>query len=407
MDQFETLTERRADREIAPRPGISLHFLQDEGVLFDSARQELYGVNTAATFIWCCLCEGFGEEEIVRRFAVTFNLSAPRAGAHVARMIDHWRGLHLIGASAPGKLGADTEVLPPPEPIISTQVRDGTEDDMHDYVLLDMRFRLCISSRTLRRQACRLLAPFRARVDPTMPAIVVELVGQGCRHVVHVSGRELEQCNDRSQALPMLKACLLRLALQKSGDFAAIHAAAAVRRGRCIVMAAASGGGKSTLAAGLVARGFQLFSDDTVVLSNDDLSVRPLPFSICLKKEAWKLLDGRFPELKDQPVHDRPDGKKVRYLSVPRPTPYPAVTDSARVSAIVFLSRNSKQKAALVPLSATVTLRRLLNGFHPLGDGLDDAKVDRLLRWVSSTESFELRYSSLEEGVTRLEQICP
>lgn len=409
MEQLEILTGRKVDREIAPSPGVSLHFLQDDGVLFDSARQELYGVNTTATFIWCCLCEHFSEEETARRFAETFNVSVSRARTHVVRMIDHWRDLRLIGVHAPTRPATGTGT--PPVPTVwtqnSRQGRTSANDDMRDYVLLDMRFRLRISSRALRRQASRLLTPLGTGDTPATVGAFVELAGRDGGYIVRANGKDLEHCDSRRQAPPLLKACLLRMALQYSSDFAAIHAAAATRRGRCIVLPGASGAGKSTVAAGLVAKGFQLVSDDTVVLSNDDLSARPLPFPICLKEGAWKLLAGRFPGLMDLPVHDRPDGKRVRYLDLPRPAPQPTATEPAHVTAIVFLNRGSNREAALVPLSATAALKRLLNGFHPLGGGLDDAKVGRLLRWVSATECFELRFSSLDDGVHQIEQICP
>jgi len=44
--------------------GVSLFLLEDEGILLSEGRQEIYALNTAATYVWCCLEEGMNSGQI-------------------------------------------------------------------------------------------------------------------------------------------------------------------------------------------------------------------------------------------------------------------------------------------------------------------------------------------------------
>jgi hypothetical protein len=195
--------------------------------------------------------------------------------------------------------------------------------------------------------------------------------------------------------------------LEQSCDFGAIHAAAVHRGGNapCVMLPGPSGIGKSTLTAALVADGFRTLGDDTIVLARDTLDVRAVPFGICLKNGAWQLLAARFPDLVEQPVHNRLDGKRVRYLNpggqgvaqescAPRPAAW-----------IVFPQRVDYGDSDLIPISRPEALSRLAAQFCPLGAGLDLPKIDRLVRWIGGIACFELRYSTLDQGAERLKEL--
>lgn len=74
----------------------TLFVLDDEGVFFSGARQELYVFNGPATFIWCCLQEDFSNGDIIRLYQDTFGVSAPDAEQHVAETLNQWSGLGYI-----------------------------------------------------------------------------------------------------------------------------------------------------------------------------------------------------------------------------------------------------------------------------------------------------------------------
>ncbi len=275
------------------------------------------------------------------------------------------------------------------------------------YRLLDLQFRLHVSPGTLRQWIEPLLASLISETPPGAPPLRIGLRAEDGRFVLAVHGEGTGWCARSSQVVPMLKASLLQLALRRSRDFGAIHAAAVGRNGRCVLLPGASGSGKSTAAAALVAAGLDLLGDDTIVLAGDGLAARPIPFAICVKKGAWNLLAGRFPDLLEQPVHDRIDGQRVRYLAPPT-VAGDARRDTGRpVAAIVFLKREDGGAAELAALPPFEALQRLLAGFFPLADGLDPDKVERLLEWIGRTPSFELRFSSLEDCVTQVGGLLP
>src|SRR5690606_13499940 len=68
-----------------------------------------------------------------------------------------------------------------------------------------------------------------------------------------------------NQVVPALHAILPRLALEGSTTFPAIHAAAVLGPRGVILFPGASGRGKSTLSAALMAHGYEVLCDDTVV----------------------------------------------------------------------------------------------------------------------------------------------
>jgi hypothetical protein len=274
------------------------------------------------------------------------------------------------------------------------------------YGLLDLHFRLHVSPGNLCDRIEPLLAPLVLDAPPDRPPLQIDLRGEGGRFVLTADGERFGRCALSSQVVPMLKASLLQFALQRSRDFGAIHAAAVGRNGRCILLPGASSSGKSTAAAALVSAGLQLLGDDTVVLAGNDLAARAVPFAICVKRGAWNLLAGRFPDLLEQPVHDRIDGQRVRYLAPPRVAAGARTEAGWPVSAIVFLNRKDGGTAELSALPPFEALQRLLKGFYPLADGLDAEKVERLLGWIGRTQSFELRFSSLDDCVSHVGALC-
>src|SRR5690349_4237123 len=87
---------------VRPRAGISLHLIDDEGVLLDTSGQKLYGLNTTGAFIWCCIEDGASAADCVARLRSTFDLSERDARSYVVAAIDEWDSLGLLaGAPVP------------------------------------------------------------------------------------------------------------------------------------------------------------------------------------------------------------------------------------------------------------------------------------------------------------------
>ncbi len=385
--------QEQSDKRPGPGPDVTLHFLDDTGVLFDAGRRQLYSLNATATYIWCCLEDGLDRARIECGLEQTFGFAQGAAASHVAAILGQWRELGLLRQVAHAD-GIDKHAAIATPPKAAVHLR-----------LLDTVFRLQVQPADLLRNLMPLLEPLVTTA--VSEAVPLEIAAEGDRFSLLGPDGTVERCRQRDTLAPLLKICLGRFALERSRDFCAIHAAALHLHDRCLLLPGASGSGKSTLAAALALAGFGLFGDDTIVLAQDTLAARAMPFAICLKPGAWRLLRSRLPTLLRQPVHKRPDGKLVRYIAPAGACQRIRPDAQAPVGWIVFPNRHAGSRTELVPLARAEALTRLLHECCPLGGGLDDAKVAQLVRWIGEIPCFELRFSSLAAAVEQLRGLSP
>jgi Coenzyme PQQ synthesis protein D (PqqD) len=399
----EAIATAALDVTVRPRAGISLHLIDDEGVLLDSADQKLYRLNATGAFIWCCIEEGASTAGCIARLRSTFDLSDRNARSYVAAAVDGWASLGLLAASpasAPPARAPAVVAEPQPLPPFAAVCRSR-------YRLLDTVFELRFASAELAAYTARFLAPLRDRGADTGDAVIIDVRENGEHYALYHGDRLLERWVARHELVPAAKIVLVMAALERSGDFGALHAGAACRRleGPCVVIAGPSGAGKSTLVAGLTTSGFHSLGDDTIALDRHTLAVRPVPFGICLKDGAWDLLSARIPELSDLPVHRRLDGKRVKYLV---PSNAPAALGRAAFNpacAVIFPIRVESGGAELIRLSPAEALTRLAPEFCPLGGELTTESVDRLIGWVRGMTCLEMRYSLLDDGIKAIGEL--
>jgi hypothetical protein len=381
--------------EVSPR--VSLHLLDDDGLLFDAAERRLYALNTAATFVWCCLEEAFGWDETLKRLERGFGFSRAEADAHLAGILAEWRELGLLGESPP------TSRAPPPDPSPQGVPRyvNNVWGTGPVYRLLDLHFSVRGSPTTLVDDLVPLLEPLR--VAPLADEVLLLDLVEGEQGLAVINGeRTLARCARRDELVPLAKGSLVQLALERSGDFLGLHAASASLGGRCVLLPGVSGSGKSTLAGALAARGIALLGDDNVVLAAETLEARPVPFGICLKQDGWDLHRAAFPFLDTLTVYRRFDGKRLRYIIPPGNGALVEPDHREPVGAIVFPCRTGQDSAEVVPIPRTQALARLLNGCCPLGPGLDHDKVAHLVAWARSVYCGELRFGPLGAAVDAL-----
>lgn len=389
--------------EIRQAEHISLHFLDTEAVLFDSARQCLYSSNTTATFIWCCLEEGMAPSVIADTMAGRFDVAPARARAAIGQALRQWHALKLVGPAASN--GDARHALDGRAAHAPKRATVHVPDARH-YRLLDLSI------------ALRCPPPYARIVEPTLAAlaatpsaegdVLVEIVPTGGRHCeIKMDGTAVEYCHGPEEIVPTLKALFVGLILKESRDLAAFHAAGLAREDRCLLLPGASGRGKSTLAAALAMTGFALMSDDTMILSDGAApAMRTMPFGACLKTGAWSALAGRAPQIMDLPVHTRIDGVRVRYLLPPRLSLLEDSAGHLPVGWIVFPHYVEGAPLRMREITHTEALRRLMEGCCPLGARLDAAKVERLVEWIAGIECHDLRYGDLDEAVARLQLLC-
>lgn len=103
----------------------------------------------------------------------------------------------------------------------------------------------------------------------------------------------------------------------KNDDFwlMTVHAAALTNGRKTILFPAESGNGKTTMAAMLQNRGYQLLSDDLVPIDRHLFRGWPFPISMSVKQGAVEVLSSLYSDLEKKPTTKTAANKTVRYLS--------------------------------------------------------------------------------------------
>ncbi|HEX6978094.1 MAG TPA: PqqD family peptide modification chaperone [Alphaproteobacteria bacterium] len=398
-----------ADGPDVSRPGMSralnadFHVLDDTGLLFDEARQRLYVLDRTAAFVWCQLADGLRPDEAAVRLAAATSLSTETCMSLVDAAIRAWRAHGLLdvapAAMRTGTAGVSvTDRMPPgagPRPALARPRRGRPQF----YVAgLDVLIR-CPAPHVARR-----VRPVFAHLPAAMaaePGVVID-VRRGPRgYVIACDGVPVADAAHVAEIAPAVKAALVQAILARADFRLAVHAAAIAADGRVLLIPGPAGAGKTTLAAALMAGGFTLLGDDTVVLEAGDLRVRPLPFAPAVKSGAWELLAPYFPDILDLPIDVRPDRRQVRYLRPAR-----IATEAQPAQWIVFPRAKRHGRTSLEPLSRVEALRRLLTMCYAPARRLGAADVRQLVTWLAGLECYELDASHLGTAVRLLRQIC-
>lgn len=385
---------------------VSLFLLEDEGVVFCEGPQELYALNTTATYIWCCCEEGMEQSQIAASVAQTFGTRASEAEGQVRDILVRWRELGLFAdadrkrepersAASPGE-AARPSIKPPPGPPAFRAERC--------YRVLNRIFRIRFTSRAQEERVHPLFA--HLEVPGSAPSdTVLDIITKGGGHVLIVDSTPVYRCDSVDQIAPLANRYLYSASVEKGGYSFAIHAAAVSDGKKCLLLPGAAGTGKTSLAAALMHSGFRYLTDDLAILDRETLRVRGAPFSLCVKDDGLDLLAPYYPELPGLPAHLRWDGKRARYLTPPASAFHNEPERSYPAGWIVFPFRVLQLPTSLEPLSPAQALRRLVaECFTPVR--LDRVKVRSLVRWIQSAACFEMPMSSLPEAVKLLRQLC-
>lgn len=379
-------------------PSARLHVLDDQALLFHERRQKLYTLDRTAAFIWCCLEDGLRPAEAADRLAAAASLTGAASLDLVAQAIKAWSEIGLIGTpdavrDAPAE-SSRAPVVRPPRPV----PRDRIIERRFHLAGLDVRLRSPGTD-----VAQRVLPAFAHLPPPreTAPSILVEIRRTSPGYTVLADDVPIAAAREIAALAPSIKAELVQAVLARTEYRLAVHAAALAKNGRVLLLPGASGRGKTTLAAMLMANGFSFLGDDTVVLEREDLRVRPIPFALAVKAGAWDLLAPYHRQLLASPVDHRPDGRVVRYLR-----PDPVATDAMPAGWIVFPQWQADGETRLTPIGRVDALRRFLSLCYAHTRRLSAKDVAQLVAWIARIECHELDASDLAGAVRLVAQHC-
>lgn len=406
-----SITQPAADESVRAAPNVSFYEVDGGGVVFDAHGKRLYAFNDMAAFIWAAfLWRGLPRHDIVARISDHFAIPAETAADYLDRALQAWTDLALLRRKGDGpKPPAAARAF---RPLAQRQANAAHAARLPVvsaggalYRLFDLSFIVRTADDTIAEQVRRFLWPMAAAPSPDRP-LTIDIVSESGGAEILVDGETFERSPNREGLLPLIKTCLIELALARSRGVGAVHAAAVACPGGAVLLPARSGVGKSTLAASLMAAGFRLLGDDTIALT-EDFEARPAPFAICLKEGAWTLLAARFPRLAAAPTHSRLDGKQVRYLFPEGAHQVAAPGEHHPIRWMVFPRRDPQGRAStLTPLRKAEALARLMEGFSPLEDGLTERQVAGLVRWIGTVACFELTVTTTDGAVARIASLC-
>lgn len=374
------------------RVGTSLHTVGQSSLVLVASQARIYHLDPSASAIAWALAEGEPAAALATMLADATHISWDEAQSHIAMVQGMlWPAPQPSGVERDGPLRWRPEEAPATAPL-----------ETRHYRLLDLCFDCAFADRTARDLAASAFAHLEVpQAGATATRFLVEAAAG--QVLVRRDRLRLDAIEQPLALVNLLRIAFAEAALEGSTEAWAAHAAAVSRDGPAILLPGPAGTGKSTLALGLGAAGWTVYGDDTVVLSAAALEVRPMTLPLCVKRGSWLLAKSLLGTAGCGTAGRRPDGVDVRWLAYSGRLTKAEPAARAAIGHIVFPVFDPMAHTMLQPLDVEETLRRMVPGLHALGPGLTPEKVDQLIAWASSRPRFELRYSSLAEGIAILE----
>jgi hypothetical protein len=178
------------------------------------------------------------------------------------------------------------------------------------------------------------------------------------------------------------------------------HASAISDGNNAVLFMAPSGGGKSTIAAIMLANGYKLISDDFVPISLIEPEIYNFPAGISVKESSIAHLKEYFPELSDSRITERAGLNKTGvYL------PFPCIgadEKNVKAKAVVFVQYDK---------SVVCKIERQLN--HEFMEQFlveswianNPAAAGRFMEWYFNLGVYTLHYSNTKKAVAAIKKI--
>jgi hypothetical protein len=215
-----------------------------------------------------------------------------------------------------------------------------------------------------------------------------------------VDGRLVRVDVARANARRLALNIVLVEALRHLKVGAVLHGAAVGVSGRAALLAGGTGAGKSTLALGLAARGFEHLSDDFIPLSAVGRDVHAFPLAASVKAGSWPILAQDFPSVGTSRVFEFGE-RRVRYVD-PHAGGEPPY-GSRPAGLLVFPRFEATGAPLLRSLAPEAAFGELLtSGSEAAGSPPSLRPLGEL---VNRTPAFEMTYSSLDEAARQLDDL--
>lgn len=173
-----------------------------------------------------------------------------------------------------------------------------------------------------------------------------------------------------------------------------VHASALTNGRKTLLISAGPGSGKTTMAALLQNRGYQMVSDDFVAIDRYSIHAWPFPLAMSVKQGAMELLSSLYPDLEQQPLTHISPEKKVRYL-------YPEINQESvkrtfPVKEFIFIQYNKTVDFEWEKLDQRNAVKLLFDqSWISPADGIAPVLLNQLDRW----SFYRLTYSDNQKAL--------
>ncbi len=392
------------------RSDLSFRPLDDEVVVFSEETQSLVGLNASAAYIAQQVNAGTEPSSIARELAKNGSTSTAEARNWIAATLEALRshGMAADGSLLEPRASAPVESpqadriakMPPYSPVEAVAERR--------YRLLDavalMRFAMAGQAEAVDAALGHLAVD--AGAEPTICVEVhAAILGSrgSVRSNIYCDTKPVQFATGLQRLAPPVKALFWERSIESYDFLFYIHAGVVGTGGRCVLLPAAAGSGKSSLTAALVHRGYRYLSDEVALIKPNTFLVPPVPLAVCLKSTGWNVMSHYFPHLGQLMRHQRLDSKVVRYVP---PTPASVQQTDARVSHVVFPRYDSNAATEIRPIARSAALRRMMGECWACGH-LNRTNVAELIQWIAHIDCYELSFASLEDAADLVEQVAP
>lgn len=206
-----------------------------------------------------------------------------------------------------------------------------------------------------------------------------------------------------AQAFPMLEWGLNWCVSSHAHQYLMIHAAVVEKGGRTVIMPAPPGSGKSTLCAGLISRGWRLFSDEIALIRLDIGTVVPHPRPVSLKNASISIIRNFAPQsVFSTPVLDTVKGT-VAHMKPPSESVL-RMQEAALPACVVFPKYEAKampQLSAIPPARAFLRVADNAFNYSILGR----VGFETVARLVDQVKCYDFVYSTLDDAITAFDRL--
>ena len=235
-------------------------------------------------------------------------------------------------------------------------------DNAHRFRMVDHIFEVRTTISVLGDVMDHLLAPFACTEGVGVRAIYdvrnVDRPGDRRRYELLRNGRPV----GRVSSIGLLVDLLVRDTTDEvvsTTAYTAVHAAAAAREGRAVILPAPGGHGKTTTVAALVRGGWEFLTDEVTLISRENGLVHPFPRPLSISPGSISLLPGLKDQIPPEPAsyrhydhHVSPDDLRPGCVSGPVPVALVVFPSYSR-GAVTTLTRISRAEALIELLRGT------------------------------------------------------